>query len=334
MAILDTSLKPNIRQRISDWIFRARFPEQPPVVLTQRRIFILPTRTGYFFAVVLLLLLIASINYSLSLGFLLTFLLAGMGSVSMLHTFRNLAQLSISPGKVDAVFAGDTALFSLVFANQGMPRFSVGVKSANRFRAEIPDAEPIFGDINELGHTTLHLPVRAERRGRLQCGRIEVFTEYPTGLFHAWSYVDFGQRCLVYPRPDPGAGPLPLDARSAGTGNIPIRGDEEFQSLRAYKAGDTPRQIAWKALARGQGLLVKEFGATASADLWLDFDFLQGMPVEERLSRLTWWVMEAERAQVPYGLKLPDHSQPPLTGARHRDACLESLALYGISENA
>ncbi len=334
MASLDTRLKPNIRQRISDWIFRARFPEMPPVVLTQRRVFILPTRTGYFFAVVLLLLLIASINYSLSLGFLLTFLLAGMGSVSMLHTFRNLAQLSISPGKVDAVFTGETALFSLVFANQGMPRYSVGVKLANRFRADGPVAEPIFGDISELGHTTLHLPIRAERRGRQTCGRVEVFTEYPTGLFHAWSYVDFGQRCLVYPRPDPGAGPLPLDARSAGTGNIPIRGDEEFQSLRAYKAGDTPRQIAWKALARGQGLLVKEFGATASADLWLDFDYLQGMPVEERLSRLTWWVMEAERAQMPYGLKLPGKSLPPLTGARHRDACLESLALYDLSESA
>jgi uncharacterized protein (DUF58 family) len=137
----------------------------------------------------------------------------------------------------------------------------------------------------------------------------------------------------VYPRPDPGAGPLPLDARSIGQGNIPIRGDEEFQSLRAYKPGDTPRQIAWKALARGQGLLVKEFGATASADLWLDFEMLKGLPVEEILSRLTWWVLEAERAQVPYGLKLPGQSFPPLTGARHRDACLEALALYALVDD-
>ena len=136
MAELSPNLSIGLRQRIADWIFRGRFPEKPPVVLTQRRIFILPTRTGYFFAFVLLLLLIASINYSLSLGFLLTFLLAGMGSVSMLHTFRNLAQLSISPGKVEAVFAGDTAQFSIVFANQSMPRFSVGVKRARQAVAE------------------------------------------------------------------------------------------------------------------------------------------------------------------------------------------------------
>ena len=325
MAAISRNL--NLRQRISDWIFRARFPEQPPVVLTQRRIFILPTRTGYFFVLVLLLLLIAAINYSLSLGFLLTFLLASMGSVSMLHTFRNLARLAISPGKVEPVFAGDTAQFALVFSNPGMPRFSVGAK---RVRHDADEA--VFTDVGESGGTTLRLPMRADRRGRLQCDRLEVFTEYPTGLFHAWSYVDFGSRCLVYPRPDPGAGALPLDAHAAGQGNIPIRGDEEFQSLRAYKPGDTPRQIAWKALARGQGLLVKEFGATASADLWLDFDMLQGLPVEERLSRLTWWVMEAERAQVPYGLKLPNHAIRPLTGSRHRDECLEALALYGIAD--
>ena len=322
------SLKLNLRQRIADWIFRGRFPEQPPVVLTQRRIFILPTRTGYFFAFVLLLLLIASINYSLSLGFLLTFLLASMGSVSMLHTFRNLARLSISPGKVEPVFAGNTAHFALVFTNPGMPRFSVGAKLARQAAAE-----PVFTDVSPRGTTTLHLPVRAERRGRLRCDRVELFTEYPTGLFHAWSYVDFGSRCLVYPRPDPGAGALPMDAHAAGSGNIPIRGDEEFQTLRAYRPGDTPRQIAWKALARGQGLLAKEFGATASADLWLDFDLLRGLPVEERLARLTWWVMEAERAQVPYGLKLPDHTVPPRVGTRHRDECLEALALYGIADD-
>lgn len=321
------SINLSLRQRISDWIFRARFPEQPPVVLTQRRIFILPTRTGYFFAFVLILLLIASINYSLSLGFLLTFLLASMGGVSMLHTFRNLARLSISPGKVEPVFAGDTAQFALVFTNPGMPRFSLGAK-----RARLVAAEPVFADVGESGSTTLHLAMPAERRGRLQCDRVEIFTEYPTGLFHAWSYVDFGTRCLVYPRPDPGAGALPLDAHATGQGNIPIRGDEEFQSLRAYRPGDTLRQIAWKALARGQGLLVKEFGATASADLWLDFEMLQGLAVEERLSRLTWWVMEAERAQVPYGLRLPNRAVRPLTGSRHRDECLEALALYGILE--
>lgn len=314
----------NLRQRVSDWIFRARVPEAPPVVLVQRRIFILPARTGYFFGVVLLLLLLASINYSLSLGFLLTFLLAGMGGMSILHTFRNLAQLSISPGKVEPVFAGETAHFGVVAQNRIAPRFAVGMK-----RAKIRDGEPVFGDVARDASTTFLLPVVAEKRGRLQVGRIEIFTEYPVGLFHAWAYVDFGATCLVYPKPDPGAGPLPIDARATGEGNVPVAGDEEFQSLRSYRAGDTPRQIAWKALARGQGLLVKEFGSMTSSDLWLDFDALGAIGTEERLSRLTWWVLEAERMRLPYGLKLPGKSIPPSSGEQHRATCLEALALFG-----
>ena len=314
----------NLRQKISDWIFRAQTPETAPVILVQRRIFIIPSRTGYFFAFVLLLLLIASINYSLSLGFILTFLLAGIGSISMLHTFRNLAQLAVSPGKVEPVFAGETAHFLLVLTNSTLPRFAVGVK-----RTKLRDAEPGFDDIKAHSSTTFLIPMVAERRGYTECGRLEIFTEYPVGLFHAWSYVDFGMRCLTYPKPDPGAGALPANARASGEGNVPVSGDEEFQSLRAYRPGDTPRQIAWKALAREQGLMVKEFGATASADFWLDYDSLQNLGQEERLSRLTWWVLEAERLQMPYGLKLPDQSWRPSIGQMHREQCLRALALFG-----
>ncbi len=321
----------SVRQRISDWIFRARIPESPPVLLTQRRIFILPSRTGLFFAFVLFLLLIASINYSLSLGYMLTFLLAGMGGVSMLHTFRNLAQLSIAPGKVDPVFCGDIAEFHLVLHNSGGGRFAVGVK-----RAQIQNAPPSFGDIaaqkgNNATSTNLVLPMAMEQRGFVGCGRLEIFTEYPVGLFHAWSYVDFGMTCLVYPKPDAGAGALPISASGHGEGNMPIAGDEEFQSLRAYRPGDTMRQIAWKALAREQGLLVKEFGTTTSADLWLDYAALEGLAVEQRLSRLTWWVLEAQRAMLPYGLKLPGMSIQPSMGPMHRDVCLRALALHGLT---
>jgi uncharacterized protein (DUF58 family) len=316
----------NLRIRISDWIHRGRFPEVSPALLVQRRIYILPTRAGYFFAFVLLLLLIASINYSLSLGFLLTFLLASMGGISMLHTFRNIAHLRVSPGRAEPVFAGDTARFPVHFANASATRFSVGLKQGS-----VMNAPAEYCDVANDATSTVELPIAAERRGKLSCGRLEVFTEYPTGLFHSWSYVDFGSTCLVYPKPNAGAGALPRDATATGEGNTPIRGDEEFQSLRPYRPGDTMRQIAWKAYAMEKGLLVKEFGAMASADLWLDYQSLAGYSVEDRLSRLTWWVLEAERQQAPYGLKLPGRTIRPLSGPRHRDDCLEALALYGLN---
>lgn len=137
----------------------------------------------------------------------------------------------------------------------------------------------------------------------------------------------------MYPKPDSRAGALPTQASANGTGNIPIKGDEEFQSLRAYKPGDTPRQIAWKALAREQGLLTKEFGSTGSADLWLNYNDLPNDGMEERLSKLTYWVLEADRQERHYGLALPTLRLAPSYGAAHRLACLEALALYRIDDS-
>jgi uncharacterized protein (DUF58 family) len=345
--------RPSLRERIADWIFRARSPEQPPVVLVQRRIFIIPSRNGFYFAFVLLLLLIASINYALSLGYFLTFLLAGLGSVAMLHTFRNLAQLAISYGKCDPVFAGEVAHFPIILHNDSLPRYAVAVKrKADKIRVDrisqgaiketkaekkirlLREAEIAnYADIATHNSATIVLPAPTQFRGRLKLSRIEVFTEYPVGLFHAWSYVNFDISCLVYPKPDSRAGALPSQASANGSGNIPIKGDEEFQSLRAYKPGDTPRQIAWKALAREQGLLTKEFGSTGSADLWLNYDDLPHDGMEDRLAKLTYWVLEADRQERHYGLALPTLKIAPSYGATHRLACLEALALYRIDDN-
>lgn len=338
-----------IRERIADWIFRARMPEVPPVMLVQRRIFIIPSRNGFYFAFVLLLLLIASINYALSLGYFLTFLLAGLGSVAMLHTFRNLAQLAVSYGKCDCVFAGEVARFPIILHNASLPRYAVAVKrKANKIPVDTSTQKESkaakksrllsytevanYADIATNTSATISIAAPTQQRGRLKLSRVEVFTEYPVGLFHAWSYVNFDSSCLIYPKPDSRAGALPTQASANGTGNIPIKGDEEFQSLRAYKPGDTPRQIAWKALAREQGLLTKEFGSTGSADLWLNYNDLPGDDMETRLSKLTFWVLEADRQERHYGLALPTLRLPPSYGAAHRLACLEALSLYRIDE--
>ena len=310
----------NLRQSISDRIFRLDAPETPPVTLVQRRIFILPTRQGYFFAFVLLILLLSSINYSLSLGFVLTFLLGSMAGVAMLHTWRNLAHLRIRPGRREAVFAGETAHFIVTAETPSQSRFSVAV----RRRGD----EEVYADVVAGEVVPLVMPVVASRRGLVRCGRLEIFTRYPVGLFHAWSYVDFGMEIIVYPRPDPAGGSPPDHSRSASEEGIPVAGDEEFNMLRAYRAGDTPKQIAWKALAREQGLLTKEFSATASSELWLDWDDARAPDIESRLSILCHWVLQAERFGQSYGLRLPGNAIRPARGEAHRTRCLEALALF------
>jgi uncharacterized protein (DUF58 family) len=310
----------NIRQSISDWIFRATVPEAPPVTLVQRRIFILPTKQGYLFGFTVLLLLLASINYSLSLGFTLTFLLGSMAGVAMLHTWRNLAHLRLRPGRCEPVFVGEAAHFNVSVETPSQTRFSIAV----RRRGD----EPVYADIVASETASIAMAVPAMRRGLLACGRLEIFTRYPVGFFHAWSYVDFGLTVLVYPRPDPRAGNPPSLSRSASEEGIPIAGDEEFNMLRAYRPGDTPKQIAWKALAREQGLLTKEFNATASSELVLDFDDARAPDLEARLSILCQWVLQAEQFGQSYGLRLPGRELPSARGEAHRARCLEALALF------
>jgi len=287
----------DLRQSISDWIFRASVPEASPVTLVQRRIFILPTRQGYVFALTVLVLLLASINYTLSLGFLLTFLLASM-----------------------AVFAGETAHFGITVETPSQTRFAIAV----RRRGE----EPVYSDIEPHETAPIALPMATPRRGLVRCGRLEVYTRYPVGFFHAWSYVEFNLAVIVYPKPDPFAGTPPAQSRSDSEEGIPIAGDEEFNMLRSYRAGDAPKLIAWKALAREQGLLSKEFSATASSELWLDWDEAHARDLEARLSVLCHWVLQADRFGQSYGLRIPGTVIAPSRGDMHRARCLEALALF------
>jgi len=314
----------SLRQSVSDWIFRAQVPERAPVTLVQRRIFILPTRQGYVFALTILLLLVGSIQYALQLSFLLTFLLGSMAGVAMLHTWRNLAHLVLRPGRCDPVFAGDVAHFRVIVETPSQARFAIGLRRR--------DEEPVHADVTPKEAAVIGIPALAARRGRLRCGRLEVFTRYPIGLFHAWSYVDFGLTVLVYPRPDPTAGAPPERSRSATEEGIPVPGDEEFNMLRVYRAGDAPKLIAWKALAREQGLLTKEFSAMASSELWLDWADAPGGNLEARLSALCHWVLQAEDFGQSYGLRLPGVSIRPSRGEAHRAACLEALALHEVRE--
>ncbi len=310
----------DLRQSISDWIFRANVPESSPVTLVQRRIFILPTRQGYTFAFTVMILLVASINYALSLGFVLTFTLISMAGVAMLHTWRNLAHLKLRPGRCDAVFAGETAHFGVTVETPAQTRFAIAMRRKGD--------DPVYADVAPAETAALFLPVMAPRRGLARCGRVEVFTRYPVGLFHAWSYVDFNLQVIVYPKPDPMAGTPPTQSRSVSEEGIPVAGDEEFNMLRPYRPGDAPKLIAWKALAREQGLLTKEFSAMASSELWLDWEEARAADIEHRLSVLTHWVIQAERFGQSYGLRIPGVKIAPARGEAHRTRCLEALALF------
>ncbi|BCB26316.1 hypothetical protein SKTS_12020 [Sulfurimicrobium lacus] len=298
-------------------------PEAAPVTLTQRRLYILPTRHGLIFALMLLVMLLGSINYANSMGFVLTFLLGSLAVVSILHTYRNLAQLTISAGKSAPVFVGQEARFHLSASNTGnIPRYAIGLR-AGKDVAGFTDVAP-----NHAAALAFGLP--AQRRGLLRAPSFNLFSTFPLGLFRTWTHLDLDINCLVYPRPAAEALPLPAFQAQTGQGSRHGAGQEDFSGLRTYRNGDSLRHVAWKAVAREQGMLTKQFDGATQQELWLDWDLLPGMDVETRLSRLTRWVLDADTAAQRYGLRLPGRVLSPASGAEHRRQCLETLALFGL----
>ena len=319
-AMLDKLLS---RSQFYRSFFGPRVPEPGTIYLRQNRVYILPTRAGLAFGLALGVMLIGSINYNLSLGYILTFLLASMGLVAILHTFRNLVHLHISPGRVEPVFAGEVAWFELYIENRsGYERCAIALWHEGR---------ATLCDIAAARGSTVSIPVKAQRRGWLAPGRITVDTRFPLGLLRAWSYVQPDMRCLVYPRPDDSLLPLPEPSGGAGAKHLASAGSDDFAGLRAYQTGDSPRHIHWKAAARGQGLQTKVFSGRAAAELWLDWHLLSPhLDLEAKLARLARWVLTADRDGLRYGLRLPGLEFAPDAGEAHRLACLRELALYGL----
>ena len=311
-----------LRSIVERWLFQFGNPLTATIVLVQRRIFILPSRYGLLFMCAVLMMLTGSINYNLSLGFILTFLLASLGVSAILHTFRNLARLKISPGKVTPVFAGDVARFTLLIDNPTyLERYSIGVTLHRR--------ESVYIDVPGRQSISVGVPLVTTRRGVLPAGRFTVFTQFPLGLCYAWAYADFDVECLVYPRPEAGRVPLPLADSNDGGGVTRGAGQEDFAGLRSYQPGDSPRHIAWKAAARGETLLTKQFSGRADLELWLDWRHTpEHMGVEERLSRLARWVIDAHGSTLNFGLRLPGLTLAAASGHAQRERCLEALALF------
>jgi uncharacterized protein (DUF58 family) len=320
-----------VRRYASTWLFRLRGPEPGEVFLTQRRVFIIPSHPGLLFCLMLAALLVGSINYNLSLGFGLTFLLAACGLIDMLLTFRNLAHLHLSAGRAAPVFAGEEAQFELQLTNRSRrDRFAIWLDFVHDDRA--PDqaqATDVAGNAN----STVLLATPTTERGWLHAPRVRLQTRFPLGLLRAWAYWQPDTKVLVYPRPEDNGPPLPLaglDENDEGR----QAGHDDFAGIRAYQAGDSPRRLAWRQIARldpalGVNLITKQFEGGGSGETVLDLALLPNrLGLEAALSRLTRWAIEAEARGLPYALRLGTVNLPAALGPAHRAACLRALALH------
>jgi uncharacterized protein (DUF58 family) len=306
---------------VQHWFRRRQGPDGDNVELHQRRIYILPTRTGLGFGLVLFTMLLGALNYSNNMGFALAFLLTSITVVSIHHTQRNLAGLRVTVEGCTAVFAGELIECGVRIANQG--------RSARwQIEAGPAGAATLPADLPAGGSAVLRLCLPTTRRGTQACPVIRLSTRYPFGLFEAWAWVYPERELMVYPTPAARlASALPAHAADLEHDGDHLRGSDEFAGLRVPLPGESPARMAWKALARSGQLLAKDFRSGAGSS-WFDWDALGPQDTETRLSLLTRMILDANAAGRAYGLRLPGIELPPDTGIEHYHRCLRTLAVY------
>jgi uncharacterized protein (DUF58 family) len=310
--------------RLQRWAQARQGDDTTPLTLVQRRIYIVPTKSGIGAAALLLAMLLAGMNYGNSLALFLCFTLCGVTLVSMHDCHRTLAGLKLLRAEVDHAFAGQTGELQLYFENTDTRlRDSLSVKCA--------PCEPVGFHLRPAEIKSVCLKFKAGKRGRQRIDRLRLLGTAPLGLFRAWAWIHLPLDAIIYPSPA-GNRALPQRSGEPRSGRRSVRniGEEEWAWLRNFQDSDPPRSVAWKAYARGAPLMVAHYDAPAGLQRSLNFAALPGGSTEQKLSQLTKWVLECERLGEKYALELPDASLPAGHGLSHRRACLESLAQFGL----
>jgi uncharacterized protein (DUF58 family) len=306
-----------IAERRLPALTRLKRVETLPILLNRHRIYVLPTRFGLLYSAVLIVMLLGALNYNNNPALLLTCLLGAASYQSVFQAFRALNQLELHTLRAEPCHAGDTMHIDCVFHTAARPRWGL--------RLRIGNDEHGF-DLATGGDGSTRIELAAARRGWQRLGRMRLSSEYPFGLFHVWSWLNPEFAALVYPRLETNAPPLPHAGAAATARTVRLSGDE-LAALREYRPNDPPRNIAWKASAHHDTLLVREFELRRGHEIVLDYDALGGLEHEARIARLARWVCQAETAQQPYALHLPECRLGPALGVEHRHACLRELAL-------
>ena len=324
-----------LQTRFQAW-FENRLPLSDHITLTQRTVYILPTRPGWMLALTLLTLLVASINYQLNLGYALTFLLAGCAVVGMhvCHgTLRGLSLNLIAPG---AHFMGAAAGFDVKLINDARSmRYGIGLSVMGGLPGNKPHWS--WADVPAASSSTVQVAFKPERRGLHRLPTLTAETRFPLGTFRVWTVWRPAASVLVYPAPEAAPPPLPAGEPRAGSAAHAalVQNTGEFDGVRGYRRGDPVKLVVWKkaakhdenSLSESAGLVVRDTQQAQRHELWLDHAQAGVGGLEAKLSRLCAWVLQSDKLGLDYGLRLPGREIKPASGEAHKRQCLEALAL-------
>jgi uncharacterized protein (DUF58 family) len=309
-----------VRKRFTRW-WQSRLPFTDTTTLTQRNVYILPTRAGLMLGATLAVLLVSSINYQLNLGYLLTFLLAGCALVGMHVCHATLRGLQLHLMPPEPQFLGASAVLTVHLASERKtPRHGIALSL-------LETTHWAWTDVPAGGSAVVHVAFAPERRGLQRVPTLTAETRFPLGTFRVWTVWRPAAEVMVYPRPELHPPPLPpAEPRPGGAPASHAQSTGDFDGVRAYRRGDPLKLVVWKKAAKAGELVSRDSQQAQRQELWLDYAKTGHLDAEARLSRLCAWVVQADKLGLDYGLRLPTDEVKPSSGEAHRRRCLEALA--------
>lgn len=333
------NIKTFINDRVDSWLSR-RVPGKSEHVLTRNNIFILPTKFGLLYLLFVFLLFLLGTNYQNNIIMLMSYLLASFFITVMMHSFYNLAGLSLTSHSVHYGFAKQTINVPISIS-ASKPHFDLTFGFAKyEFKTHVENCEK--------GQTVIHVPYLPSHRGLIPLGRVKVSSEYSFGLFNAWSMLDFSHQATVYPQQikilpsQYQKSDIQISNNDYISNETSTAGIEEFSELRKHVVGEPMSRIAWKQLARGQGKYTKHYHSQQGSIHLLKLSDMPNTSLELQLSYLSYLIVEASQTEQRFGLDLtlnsnmsnPDSEDyiEPNSGQAHKLKCLSALACFNQSK--
>lgn len=313
-AVFAKTIKPTIDRWINN-----RIPEQSGTYTLHRRsIYIVPTRFGFMFGLILIAMLVGSINYEINLGFILTFLFSAIMFIGMLRTYKNISGMQFSILPIEPCFAEQPITIKL---QTSMP------SAAQHVSFTLNDQNQSLNLQANAYHT---LQLNGQTRGEYAIDKIKISTIYPLGLFYCWSWLKPDCRYIVYPEPKVLTNKIqpPVSQNISGEHSSSHKGEDELYAYRPYNEGDPINRVAWKKTAQTGKLHSQELSKLVTQDYYIQWDDFHFADVETRLSYMCQLVLDAHKNNTAYGLILPNEKISPDHSEQHKHICLTALALF------
>jgi uncharacterized protein (DUF58 family) len=302
----------------------------PDFTIGRRELYILPTRVGWYYALILTSLFGIAVKFDNQSAFMMLFILVAVGLIAMIYTHNNVIGLSVTSHPSRSVFLGASAIFPVTLYNSSRkPRHAVWLIAGGFHQ---------LTELNSDDQQTVELKLPTVKRGYLACEPVNLSSLYPIGIFFCWTKRFMStERCLVYPQPLDLI-TFPEDGSNQGkeqaTANIRISA-EDYAGMKSYQIGDRMRDIHWPSLAKTNKLVTIEYETHNNKSVNLSwFNLPSSMTTEDRLSQLCYWIVNAEKSDQQYQLEMPSQTIQFDKGITHYTACLRVLALWGDSSES